>query len=47
MSTLFETTPAGTLEPALSSNPAFSPAIGRWLLNGFAGLVLIFLSIGL
>ncbi|MET4036647.1 MULTISPECIES: ABC transporter permease [unclassified Bradyrhizobium] len=43
MSTLFETTPAGTLEPALSSNPAFSPAIGRWLLNGFAGLVLIFL----
>lgn len=43
MSTLFETTPAAALEPALSSNPAFSPAIGRWLLNGFAGLVLIFL----
>ncbi|MET4177383.1 mannopine transport system permease protein [Bradyrhizobium sp. LA2.1] len=43
MSTLFETTPAGALAPVLSSNPALSPAIGRSLLNGFAGLVLIFL----
>ncbi len=30
-------------EPAVSSRPVFSPAFGRWCLNGFVGLVLIFL----
>src|SRR6266567_2509967 len=43
MSTLFETSSAGALQHASASNPAFSPTIGRWLLNGSASLVLIFL----
>ena len=27
----------------MSTRPLFSPALGRWCLNGFVGLVLIFL----
>ncbi|MET3970622.1 mannopine transport system permease protein [Bradyrhizobium sp. S3.9.1] len=43
MSTLFETSSARTLQHVSASSPTFSPAIGRWLLNGAASLVLIFL----
>ncbi|SCB42952.1 mannopine transport system permease protein [Bradyrhizobium shewense] len=43
MSTLLETSSERTSQSASPSNPAFSPAIGRWLLNGFASFVLVFL----